>query len=159
QFLISNFVGPYLTDILASLAAIGALVVLLHFWKPAGAADRTGHRHSAGEVALAWAPYGLLVVFVLAWGNNSVKAILNQATVNIPWPGLHNQVLRVAPVTPATSPYPAIYTLNLLSAAGTSCLFAALASAAVLRLSLGRLVGLIGAVAKQLVAPMVTILS
>ncbi len=159
QFFVSNFVGPYLTDILASLAAIGALVVLLHFWKPAGAAARTGHRHSAGELALAWAPYGLLVVFVLMWGNDGVKAILNRATTNIPWPGLHNQILRVAPVTATTSPYPAMYTLNLLSAAGTSCLFAVLASASVLRLSVGRLVSLIGSTAKQLALPMVTIVS
>ena len=34
QFLISNFVGPELTDILAALASMGCLAVLLRFWKP-----------------------------------------------------------------------------------------------------------------------------
>src|SRR5579872_4645934 len=34
QFLVSNFIGPQLTDILASLAAIGALVLLFKLWKP-----------------------------------------------------------------------------------------------------------------------------
>src|SRR3989442_340444 len=34
QFFVSNFVGPELTDILASLAAIGALVVLFKLWQP-----------------------------------------------------------------------------------------------------------------------------
>jgi len=39
QFAISNFVGPTLTDILASLAAMAALVVLFRVWKPADKYD------------------------------------------------------------------------------------------------------------------------
>src|SRR5438445_1630207 len=34
QFFVSNYVGPELTDILASLAAIGSLVVLFKLWQP-----------------------------------------------------------------------------------------------------------------------------
>ena len=34
QFTISNFVGPQLTDLIASLGALGVLVVLFMFWKP-----------------------------------------------------------------------------------------------------------------------------
>jgi L-lactate permease len=34
QFAISNFVGPQLTDLIASLCALGVLVVLFMFWKP-----------------------------------------------------------------------------------------------------------------------------
>src|SRR5215468_3888132 len=34
QFLVSNLVGPQLTDILSSLAAIGSLVILFKLWKP-----------------------------------------------------------------------------------------------------------------------------
>jgi lactate permease len=35
QFLVSNFVGPELTDILAALVSMGCLALLLRFWKPA----------------------------------------------------------------------------------------------------------------------------
>src|SRR5258708_3354068 len=35
QFLVSNFVGPELTDILAAVVSMGCLAVLLRFWKPA----------------------------------------------------------------------------------------------------------------------------
>jgi lactate permease len=35
QFIISNFVGPELTDILAALVSMGCLAVLLRFWRPA----------------------------------------------------------------------------------------------------------------------------
>ena len=34
QFCVSNFIGAPLTDILSSLSAICALVVLLRFWQP-----------------------------------------------------------------------------------------------------------------------------
>jgi lactate permease len=35
QFLVSNFVGPELTDIIAALVSMGCLAVLLRFWRPA----------------------------------------------------------------------------------------------------------------------------
>src|SRR5579872_5194846 len=92
QFLISSFVGPYLTDILGSLAAIGALVILLRVWKPKDAVQSTPHRHTHGSVFMAWIPYVFLVILVLLWGLDSVKAVLNRATFVFPWPGLHNLV-------------------------------------------------------------------
>src|SRR5581483_6231297 len=81
QFVISNFVGAQLTDILASLAAIIGLVVLFKIWKPSdkfSSAELDAHttnaphllpKHNTGaELARAWGPYVLLVVFVLLWG-------------------------------------------------------------------------------------------
>ena len=79
QFLVSNFVGPELTDILASMAAMGALFVLIKVWKPRDKFD-FGHlppgkvSHSGRNVALAWAPYMILVVLVLLWGYPPFKA-------------------------------------------------------------------------------------
>jgi len=35
QFLVSNFIGPYLTDIISALASAFTLLVLMRFWKPA----------------------------------------------------------------------------------------------------------------------------
>src|SRR6202165_578253 len=35
QFLVSNFVGPELTDVIAALVSMGCLAVLLRFWQPA----------------------------------------------------------------------------------------------------------------------------
>jgi hypothetical protein len=40
QFLMSNYVGPQLTDIMSSLCALGSLLLLLRFWKPAAMWDR-----------------------------------------------------------------------------------------------------------------------
>ena len=164
QFLVSNFLGPYLTDIIGSLAAMGALVALFRVWKPqqrfqmqdsnAAAAHK---KHSAGEVWLAWSPYILLVIFVLLWGAGPVKKILDVVTLKINWAGLHNLVMRTPPVVGRTSPYPAVYTFNWLSASGTSCMFATFLGAAVLRMSPGRFLRLLWSTTKQLALPMLTL--
>src|SRR5579864_3745214 len=61
QFLVSSFVGPYLTDILSSLTAIGAMVVVCLI---RGNKNRpAGHRASGGQILLAWSPYIFLVIF------------------------------------------------------------------------------------------------
>ncbi|HSR07684.1 MAG TPA: L-lactate permease [Bryobacteraceae bacterium] len=159
QFLISSFIGPNLAGLLAAIAAMGALLLLLRFWTPVGDESRTKSRHTPGEIFLAWSPYLLLVIFVLLWGSSATKAILDKATVIIPWPGLHNLITRMPPITPKPAPYGAPYTLNLLSASGTSCLFAVFASALVLRVSPPRLARLTWLTAKQLALPLVTIAS
>jgi lactate permease len=141
QFLVSNFVGPQLTDILSSLAAIGSLVVLFLFWKPADRFQLEGNstaqaapkRHKTGEVVMAWLPYAILVVLVLVWGL--YKAELSKPGIEFAWPGLHQQVERVPPVVAKPSPYPAIYRFDWLSASGTACLLAAIISALLLGMS------------------------
>ena len=87
---------------------------------------------------LAWSPYVTLVVFVLLWGVDDVKVLLEKATTIFSWPGLHNLVQRIPPVVTKPSPYAARYTLNVLSASGTACLFSVLVSAAILRVSPGK---------------------
>ncbi|MEZ5402051.1 MAG: lactate permease LctP family transporter [Bryobacteraceae bacterium] len=165
QFYVSNYVGPQLTDILSALTAIVALIALLKIWKPAGtfvfegatAVMEKPKSHGAGRTILAWSPYLFLVLFVLLWGNDSVKAILNQATVKFAWPGLHSLVQRMPPVVNQASPYAAEYTFNFFSASGTACLFASLAAMVVLRMSPGKYIGILIAAGKQLFLSMVTI--
>src|SRR5689334_6183279 len=87
QFLISTFVGPYLTDILASLVAILSLLVLLSFWRPADVAVEAVHLPAKAErsiVVRAWSPYIILVIFVLLWGYTPFKHLLDTATIAIP---------------------------------------------------------------------------
>ncbi len=159
QFYTSNYIGPYLTDILGSLAAIGALIVLLRFWKPKDAVQPKPHRHTHGSVFTAWLPYVFLVILVLLWGLDSVKAVLNHATFIFPWPGLHNLVQQMPPITNARSPYGANYTLNLLSASGTSCLFAVILSAIALRVPPRKLASCTWGTTKLLALPLLTIAS
>jgi lactate permease len=147
QFLVSSFLGPYLTDIIGSLSAILALVALLQVWRPRATFQLDGHRSAesvrrpASQVASAWMPYLLLVFFVALWGFSAVKAALDHATVRFSWPMLGGQK----------------YTLNLLTASGTACMFAAIAGAAFLRVGPARFVGIMAATFRQLALSLLTI--
>jgi len=176
QFLMSNFVGPQLTDILSSLAALGCLLLLLRFWRPRRlleVGNSAGHafvaataelpedkaHYGAREILGAWMPYGLLVVFVLMWGFKPIQALLNSVTVNFPWPLLHNQIERMPPVLSKPSLYAALYQVNWLSAAGTACMFATLGSVLLLRMSVKDFAQLMVSVGRQLFLPTITVAS
>ena len=194
QFLVSNFIGAPLTDILSSLTAILALIVLLRYWSPKvistvhemggnahwesdGPVDiqqpasrvrddvakkveqKQLNTHTASEILIAWSPYILLVVSVLAWGYKPIQHILSTVTVTFPWPWLHNEIQRTPPVVTRAAPYAAIYNLNWLAAAGSSCMFAALVSAMFLRLGISTFFRILGKVAKQLMFPTITVTS
>src|SRR5437879_4285839 len=167
QFVVSNFIGPQLTDILSSLAAIGSLVVLFKLWSPKQGFKLEEHssahiappRHTTGELLMAWGPYILLVIFVLFWGYKPVQLKLNTVTKAFAWPGLHNVIVRMPPVLLKPAPYGAMYTFNWLSAPGTACLFAALLSALLLRMPLSQFVRVFWSTVKQLLLAEVTIAS
>ena len=129
QFLVSNYIGPELTDILSSLAAITALVVMERL----SGRERAPSDVPAGAMMKAWSPYALLVIFVLLWGFKPVQILLARPTLAFPWPGLHNLIQRMPPVAAKPSLYGAIYSFNWLSASGTACLLAALSAALLLR--------------------------
>jgi L-lactate transport len=180
QFFVSNYIGPQLTDILASIGAMAALVLLLRFWEPRHIQQhdtptdaamkqpsdaltirehdlRTPRHYSSREIWLAWTPYALLVVFVLAWGYPPITAILNRASISIPWPGLHNEILRTPPVVRAAAPYAAIFNFNWISASGTSCMCASLLAAAFSGMKPRALAAVILSVARKLVFPTITV--
>ena len=72
-------------------------------------------------------------------------------------PGLHNMIERIPPVVAQPSPYAAPYELNWLSASGTSCFFAFLATAIVLGARPPRLVKIYVDTFKQLKFALLTI--
>jgi lactate permease len=173
QFTVSNFVGPELTDILSSLASILAMVIVMKLWHPKRIfrlegeppAQKTPRKHTTGEIVLAWSPYILLVVFVLMWGYDGqlggpkIKSILDKSTAAIEVPGLHRVITQIPPVTKKPQPYAAVYRFIWLSASGTSCFFAAVAAALVLRVSPRRFAGAFAATSRQLAFPLLTIAS
>jgi lactate permease len=131
-------------------------------------------KRSAVEVFSAWLPYLLLVAFVLVWGEADIKAALNRWTnsllpTGLPRsptllngllvPGLHNMIQRVPPVVAQPTPYAAVFELNWLSASGTSCFLATIASAIVLRVSPARFGRLYVGTFRQLALAMVTLAS
>jgi lactate permease len=146
QFLVSNYHGPWLVDVVAGVASLVALAVLLRFWRPAetwrfpdegGTEGAPPPIHNPAPASRgswsAWVPWVLLTVFVFAWGLPQVKAGLNTLTPRWEVPGLHNAIIRTAPAVPKPKPEEARFDLSWLSATGTGILLAAVASAVWLR--------------------------
>jgi L-lactate transport len=167
QFLVSNFMGPWLTDILGSMLALVALLILLRLWQPRDsdqyrlAVQNPGTTQpvaklSPAQVMLAWLPYLLLVVIIILWGIPSVHDWLDLATIKFPWPGLHNLVQRVPPVVTKAANYPATYNVNYLSAAGSAVFLAALLSAICLKVSPGKGLVILAKTLRQLGVPALT---
>jgi lactate permease len=167
QLVVSNSVLAPLTGVLAGMAALISLVVLLRVWKPrdsgsgwaslkaaspgqAGGASAPRARHTALEVAHAWAPYALLVVCVLLWGYKPLQAQFNRVSIVVNWPGLHNTIERMPPVVAKPSLYAASYNFNWLATSGTGCLFAAILGALVAGLKPRQFARTVGHTAKQL---------
>jgi lactate permease len=167
QFLVSNYIGPQLTDILAAMASILGLVALFKVWQPKDtfvmAGDTRGSlvmkKHSGAETLLAWSPYILLVVFVLVWGSSWGKAILDQVNIVVEWPGLHNQVVQSTPAVATPTPYAAIYRINWLSAAGTAAGLAGFVASLILGMKFKQYVLILGDVLKQMAFSLLTIAS
>ncbi len=134
QFLVSNFHGPWLVDIVSAVVSMAALMALMKFWKPADEQPtaRATENPSAetpapsnGPAWKAWLPWIFLSVFVFVWGLPKVKDFLNNVFApGIPIPLLHHAVLRVPPVVKAPTPEDAIFSFNALSATGTALLCA-----------------------------------
>lgn len=144
QFFVSNFHGPWLVDIFASIASITSIIVLLKFWQPKTIwtlpvaddtvpIDKEPVVVKKKDMIRAWTPWVILVIFIFAWGVPTVKTALN----NISAPQfevsyLHNLVKRTPPIAPVpTLEKPAkteeaIFKLNWLSATGTGILLAAI---------------------------------
>jgi L-lactate transport len=165
QFMVSTFIGPQLTDILSSLAAMTALMFLVRFWTPQNASrigatvpqDQASSLYTRREIWSAWMPYALLVAFVLAWGYQPFQTILNKVTFIFPWPGLHNQIIRRPPVVHAAGLYAAVFNLNWLSASGTACMCATLVSAAASRMRPKAFTQEFLSVAHKLIYPTITV--
>jgi lactate permease len=173
QFLVSSYIGPYLTAILSSLSAMGAMVVMCVMGRKSG--EHAASRHTAGEMLLAWSPYIFLIVFVMLLNGDQIvlpkpfdilwptaqlvalKAFLNHATWVFGWPGLDNVIQKMPPVVKAAVPYAAKYTFNPLTTSGTAALYAVLASAVLLRVSPSKLARCVWLTMKQLAMPTLTI--
>lgn len=162
QFIVSNYVGPYLPDILSAIISIIATVIFVKIWHPKeswtfshelSAEGKASLEYSLGQVFRAWAPFILLSIFVAAWGIKPVKAYLDQiATLKFPITGLDKEV-----IDHLGKPKPAVYNFNILSAAGTAILFAGILSIPVMGASLSTAIKVAIRTLNQLKWPIVTI--
>lgn len=151
QFLVSNYIGPELVDIIAAIVSMTSLILFLRVWQPKTIWTSTslkGHETDGGEakpalpvthytraeLVRAWTPWAILSVFVFIWGLPPVKAYFNSIWAPaFPIEGLHNLIEKMPPVVPNPTKEGAVYTLGLLSATGTGIFVAAIVGALVMK--------------------------
>ncbi|HTH44460.1 MAG TPA: L-lactate permease [Oxalicibacterium sp.] len=151
QFLVSNYIGPELVDIIAAIVSMACLVAFLRVWQPKKvwtSPSLRGHdpsaaeakpaqavkKHSRQALVAAWTPWVILSVVVFIWGLPSVKSALNGLFApSFPISGLNQMIEKVPPVVLTPTKESAVYTLNLLSATGTAILVAAIIGAFVMK--------------------------
>ncbi|WP_414472270.1 L-lactate permease [Microvirga sp. M2] len=152
QFLISNYINPWIVDIGASLISMACLVGFMRIWQPkaiwtspalrtrdesagtlahpaplgAGATNIAPHAPRS-EVIRAWVPWIILSIIVAIWGTGWFKALVNPIFIwNYPVPGLHNLVQKVAPIVANPTPEAAVFAFTYMSYTGTGVLIAAI---------------------------------
>jgi lactate permease len=151
QFLVSNFLGPELVDVIAAVCSMISLVLFLGVWRPkeiwtsvairnhdgtAGAPPSAAlpKQHARADLIRAWTPWAILSVFVFVWGLPRVKGFWNTVFApNITISGLNNLVEKMPPVVAMPTKEAAIYSFALLSATGTAILLAAIVGGFVMK--------------------------
>jgi lactate permease len=146
QFVISNYINPWIVDIGASLISMGCLILFLKVWQPKklwlSAALRGNDESTAtmapakpmdktpltrGELWSSLLPWIIVCIVMLIWGNGAFKTWANSIfTWNYPIPDLHNMINKVPPVAAKPTPEGAVFGFTYLSFTGTGMLIAAI---------------------------------
>jgi lactate permease len=176
QFLISNFINPWIVDIGASLISMACLIGFLKVWQPKvlwlspalrskdesaatmPAPKAPGPKPSTAQIWYALIPWIIVCIILLIWGTNFFKNFVNPwATINYPVPELHNQIMKVAPVVAKPTPEGAVFGFTWLSYTGSGMLIAAIISGLIMGFGPGGLIAAYGRTIKVCAYSLITI--
>lgn len=176
QYLTSNFIGPELPDITASLASLVCLTLFLRRWQPkrifrfeteasadAAAQASAAPRYSAGQITKAWSPFLILTAMVTLWSIKPFKALfaaggpMESWVLKLPVPGLDQLVQKMPPIVNAPTAYEAVYKFDAISATGTAIMLAAVIAIIYLRMPVRAAVRTFGETVNELKMPIYSI--
>jgi len=177
QFVISNYINPWIVDIGASLISMGCLILFLRVWQPrelwlspalrdrdesastmaaAKPLDKTPLKQ--GELFSALLPWIIVCIVMLIWGNGAFKTWANSIfTYNYAVPDLHNLINKMPPVVPKPTPEGAVFAFTYLSFTGSGMLIAAIISGLLMGLSPAKLVSEYGRTIRLCAISLITI--
>jgi len=176
QFLISNFINPWIVDIGASLISMACLVLFLKVWSPkviwTSAALRSADNSMEGrpapvvstvkpttaQVWMSLLPWIIVCAILLIWGTDFFKLAVNKWAIwNYPVPDLDNMINKVAPIVSTPTKERAVFAFTWLSYTGSGMLIAAIISGLVMGFSPLRLVTAYGQTIKVCAYSLITI--
>lgn len=165
QWFTSNYMGPMLPDVLAGLASIFSLLLLLKFWKPKSIwrfSEEPDNpivsiiKYPPLQILRAWSPFIIMTFFIVAWGLQPVKDLLNSiAFFKFEIPGLNGFILK-----PDGTPLVIkAFEFNYLSASGSAVVLATLISIPLIGISFKDSIKIFTSTLQQLIFPIITISS
>jgi lactate permease len=177
QFVISNYINPWIVDIGASLISMGCLILFLRVWQPRqlwlspalrgrdeSAATMTAPKPmdktslTQRQLWTALLPWIIVCIVMLVWGNGAFKTWANSIfTWNYPVPDLHNMINKVPPVAAKPTPEGAVFAFTYLSFTGTGMLIAAIISGFLAGFSPARMIVEYGRTIKLCAISLITI--
>ena len=170
QWWSSNYLGPMLPDIIASLFSLICTVILLKVWKPKNIwrfpnekeeKVATFKKYTTGQIIKAWSPFLVLTVMVGIWGTTTFKNFVGKDLkwfMSIPhWPGLDGLVMKTMPIVKKPVLYGAYYKWDFFAAAGTAILITCIITMLILSISPARAAKVAGKTIKTLIYPIITI--
>ena len=177
QFVISNYINPWIVDIGASLISMGCLILFLRVWQPRElwlSPALRGRDQSASTMAAAkpldktpltpnelvgaLLPWVIVCILMLIWGNGAFKAWANANFVwNYPVPELDKLINKMPPVAAKPTPEAAVFGFTYLSFTGTGMLIAAIISGLLMGFSPLRLITEYGRTIKLCAISLITI--
>jgi lactate permease len=177
QFVISNYINPWIVDIGASLISMGCLILFLRVWQPRqlwlspalrgrdesaatmqarAPLDRTPLSQS--ELWSALLPWIIVCIVMLIWGNGAFKNWANSIFVwNYEVPDLDKMISKVPPVAAKATAERAIFGFTYLSFTGSGMLIAAIISGFLMGLSPAKLISEYGRTLKICAISLITI--
>jgi lactate permease len=177
QFVISNYINPWIVDIGASLISMGCLILFLRVWQPRElwlSPELRGHDEShatmapakpldktpltSGELFGALLPWIIVCVLMLIWGNGAFKTWANSIFFyDYPVPDLNNLINKMPPVAAKPTPEGAKFTFTYLSYTGSGMLIAAIISGLLMGVSPAKLVSEYGRTLRICAISLITI--
>lgn len=159
EYLISNFINPWIASIGAAVVCMISLRAFLAVWQPANVWTSAALRinddsastmppaameHLAAPTTAmlvkSWAPWLILCAVLSIWGADATQNALKHAfSPSFQVAGLHNLVNRVPPVVAKPTPEAAVFTFTFLSYSGTAILLSALIAGAFMGFSVKRM--------------------
>jgi len=174
QYFWSNHVEIGLVDVTAALVSLLVTVLFLKLWQPrtiekvappeagsAAAAEAedlmSGPPLTGAEILKGWSPFLVASVFIFVTGVPVFNQHLKTPALNVPLPGLHNQVLKMPPVSPKPSPEAAVMDLQIAALPGTAVVVATFLVAPFLGMPFARTLQMFGRTVRQLVPSLTAI--
>ena len=175
QFLISNYINPWIVDIGASLISMACLIGFLQIWKPkeiwtspalrshddsgkGRPVPKAGPKPSTAQVWMALLPWIIVCAVLLLWGTNWWKAQVDPIFAwNYDVPGLDKMIAKVPPVVAQPTPERAQFLFRYMSYTGSGMLIAAIISGFLMGFSPVRLVKVYGGTIKAVGFALITI--